>query len=215
MRHAKRAPRHISGRRITFGRVWTAINQPDRQPCTNALQCRRPISGAVIDDQHLGHTAFEQGLLEYALDVDRALREAERAMGDEPRGVVHQRDQVGLAAPPAKRQVRAMQDIAVPDGAGVFGHEAALLLGQDWPSQRCARARGLAAADERRSARACRAPRYRRTSSSRRIWRIERRGFSRLAARIATLHRLGQLRLPTIDTGLASHRPASPLRFQA
>ena len=101
----------------------------DAQPGTDALQRVGAVRGAVVDDQLDGHAALEQRLLEHAFDVQGRLAQAERAVGDQARGVVDERDEVRLAQLTLVRHERAMHYVAVPDGAGELGGEAALLFG--------------------------------------------------------------------------------------
>ena len=80
------------------GLVRPAVNEAHGQACADALQRGAAVGRAVIDDQAARDASSEQGLLEHALDLERGLGQAERAMGNQARGIVHQRDEVGLAA---------------------------------------------------------------------------------------------------------------------
>jgi len=72
-------------------------------------------------------------------------------MGDQPRSIVHQRDQIRLAQPGAHRHPGAVHHIPVPDVAGVLGHIRASLLGLARRAPRARQAMGLQQAVDRRT----------------------------------------------------------------
>ena len=114
---------------LALGCVGAAEDQLDAQARTDALQRVGAVRGAVVDDQLDGNAPAQQRLLEHAFDVQRRLPQAEGAVRDQTRGVVDERDEVGLAQGSLARHARAVHHVAVPDGAGKLGAEAALLFG--------------------------------------------------------------------------------------
>src|SRR5487761_2697004 len=92
--------------------VGTTMNQLDAEACADRLQSAGPIRRAVVDHQFAGDAALEDGLFEYAFDVERGLAEAKRAVGDQARGIV------------------------VPDIVCMGGREAASFLGDTRPGGR-------------------------------------------------------------------------------
>ncbi|CAM3658356.1 hypothetical protein ROSA5918_01055 [Roseateles saccharophilus] len=115
---------------FSLGGIGPAEHQLDAQARTDALQRRGAVGRAVVDDQADGQSSAQQRLLEHALDVQRRLAQAERAVRHQPRGVVEQGHQVGLAQLPLVRHARSVHHVAVPDRAGELGGEAAPLLGR-------------------------------------------------------------------------------------
>src|SRR5487761_2469562 len=116
--------------------VGTTMNQLDAEACADRLQSAGPIRRAVVDHQFAGDAALEDGLFEYAFDVERGLAEAKRAVGDQARGIVEEGDEVGFAPPTAQAHLGSMQDIAVPDIVCMGGREAASFLGDTRPGGR-------------------------------------------------------------------------------
>ena len=115
---------------FALGRVGPAEDEVDAQARTDALQGVGPVGRAVVDNQLDGHAPAQQRLLEHALDIERRLAQTKRAVGHQPRRIVDQRDEVGLAQRPFDGHTRAMHHVAVPDRSGELGGEAALFLGQ-------------------------------------------------------------------------------------
>lgn len=105
------------------------------QPRAQGLQGGGAVGRAIVNDKLDGYATPEQCLFEHPFDVQRRLAQAKGAVSEQARGIVKERDQVGLAQLPIDGQTRAVHHIAVPDGAGELGAKAALLLGQtDRPS---------------------------------------------------------------------------------
>ena len=104
------------------------MDQLDAEARADRLQRHGAIRRAVIDDELTADATLEHRLFEHALDVEGALGEAERTVGDEARGVIEERDEVGLALPSAGERFGSVQHIAVPDIVRMGGREAAPLL---------------------------------------------------------------------------------------
>src|SRR5712691_296188 len=93
---------------LPLGRVRPAVDELDAQPRADPLERSGAISGAVVDDELATQAAFQHRLLEHPFDLERPLREAEGAVGDEARGIIHQRDQIRFAPAAADQHPRAM-----------------------------------------------------------------------------------------------------------
>src|ERR1019366_4264500 len=114
---------------FAFWHIGAAMNQLDAEPRADILQGGGAIRGAVVDDQFAAYAALEHGLFEYAFDVERGLAETKRAVRDQARGIIEERDQIGFAPSTPNEYLRPVQDIAVPDIVRMGGEEAAPRLG--------------------------------------------------------------------------------------
>ena len=118
---------------LPLGPIGPAEDQMDPQPGTQTLQRAGAVGRAVVDHELDRHAPAQQRLLEHALDVQRRLAQTERTVRHQPRGVVEQAHEIGLAnltlERPLHRNTRAVHHVAVPDGAGELGAEAASLFG--------------------------------------------------------------------------------------
>ena len=68
-------------------------------------------------------------MLEHPLDIQRLLAGTKRAVGQQARGIVHQRDQINLAHPPLDRHAGTVHHIAIPDITGITRFIAAMFCG--------------------------------------------------------------------------------------
>ena len=148
---SERAPEalHLSARR---GIVGLGVHQGGAHAGARQGQSASAVGGAVVQVHGVGGRMFANGAHEQAEHVNLALLVHRLDDDDVARGIVEQGvDAHGLFLAARGDQVRAVADVAVPEGAGALGLPAQSLLGVGPPARSVHRSRPRAA-NRRRTA---------------------------------------------------------------
>ena len=105
------------------------VDQRDAELGADEGEVPGPVAGAVVDVEAVRQSAAHEGLPEHGQEGGGVLGEREGGVGDDAGGVVDEGDQIGLAAPAAVGDGRAVHDVAHPQLAGVPVGEAAAVGG--------------------------------------------------------------------------------------
>ena len=127
--HAAEKPLDFS---LPRGLPDSGVDQSDPQPGAQRRQVARAVVRTVIHVEPLRNPALEQSRLERRQERLVGFGEGEGCVGDDPRGVVQHRQEVGLAAPApvagVAARLGAVQHVALPQLVRETELEAAAVL---------------------------------------------------------------------------------------